>query len=58
MCETCDKCFVQNSDLKNHQYIHAGDKPYRCDTRAKCLTLKCYLKRHQRVHTGDKPYAV
>ncbi|KAK3508309.1 hypothetical protein QTP70_019536 [Hemibagrus guttatus] len=55
-CSQCGKRFSQKCNLKQHQHIHTGEKPYPCSYCEKRFSLKSTLKQHQRTHTGEKPY--
>uniref|UniRef100_A0AAX7TUJ4 C2H2-type domain-containing protein n=1 Tax=Astatotilapia calliptera TaxID=8154 RepID=A0AAX7TUJ4_ASTCA len=55
---TCvGKSFTQAGDLKKHQLIHSGFKPYSCDLCGKSFTQAGDLKKHQLIHSGFKPYS-
>ncbi len=56
VCSLCSKVFSNHYNLKVHQKIHTGEKPYKCEFCGKSFVQKTNLKMHVRTHTGEKPY--
>jgi uncharacterized Zn-finger protein len=55
-CYACGKLFMNNQALRNHSYVHTGEKPYSCPECFKRFRDRSNLKRHSRLHSGVKSY--
>ncbi|CDQ93802.1 unnamed protein product, partial [Oncorhynchus mykiss] len=55
-CSHCGKGCNRLWDLKQHEKMHTGEKPYHCSQCGKCFYWSGDLKKHERRHTGEKPY--
>uniref|UniRef100_A0A3B5KWR5 Si:dkeyp-113d7.1 n=1 Tax=Xiphophorus couchianus TaxID=32473 RepID=A0A3B5KWR5_9TELE len=57
-CTNCSPPFGQAGNLKRHQLIHTGQKPYVCAHCPKGFTKADDLYRnHVQIHTGEKPFS-
>ncbi|CAM2115592.1 unnamed protein product [Caretta caretta] len=48
--------FIGTADIKRHQRIHTGEKPYNCSECGQSFSRSSNFLRHQRTHTGEKPF--
>uniref|UniRef100_K3X6G2 C2H2-type domain-containing protein n=1 Tax=Globisporangium ultimum (strain ATCC 200006 / CBS 805.95 / DAOM BR144) TaxID=431595 RepID=K3X6G2_GLOUD len=53
----CGKSFTDNAHLRDHTFVHTGEKNLSCELCGKRFARLSTLHDHQRVHSGEKPYA-
>ena len=50
ICPTCAKVFNRADNLRVHQRIHSGERPFSCAICGEKFRLKCLLKSHMKHH--------
>ncbi|KAJ2942168.1 hypothetical protein O0L34_g15708 [Tuta absoluta] len=55
MCEQCGRIFQSMALLKDHMWVHTGEKRFKCDRCDKSFTQKTNLVFHMRVHSNARP---
>jgi len=55
-CGTCGRMFKNPNNLKRHELVHSGERPYACSTCKKKFKQKHNLIEHENIHTGTKPH--
>lgn len=55
-CDMCDKKFAFANQLKQHETIHTGEKPFQCEICSKPFRRLFSFKEHMAIHEGEQKY--
>lgn len=55
-CNICDRKYSNSSSLKEHFYVHTGERPFVCDICEKSFSQKKCLQRHAATHSSEKRF--
>lgn len=55
-CDLCDKKFAFANQLKQHETVHTGEKPFQCDICSKMFRRLFSYKEHMAIHEGEGRY--
>ena len=56
VCKFCNKRFSNQSNLRRHETIHQGKRPFECKICGNRFNQKTTLKTHCLTHSGLKPF--
>ena len=51
-CRFCPKTFSKTANLRQHEIIHTGEKPYKCDICGKAFNRKGNMIAHKVIHAN------
>lgn len=58
ICDICNKCFSQFTELENHMFTHSRSKPYACDQCDSRYANSFHLSHHKKTaHEGIRAYS-
>lgn len=55
-CDICEKKFAFANQLRQHETVHTGEKPYQCDVCSKMFRRLFSYKEHMAIHEGEGRY--
>ena len=53
-CKYCEKKFQNPGNLRHHENVHTGDRPFPCKFCDKKFKDPSHLKHHERTHIKDE----
>ena len=50
-CQQCGKYFKRPANVRFHEWVHTGEKPYECKQCGKRFSRSWDLRKHESIHT-------